>query len=286
MAEHDPVGVAALAQGGDGGHPVLGGVDDVEAEAVHAEDRAGVGQLHQVVEVVAVARVPDHDLGEVHALLAEDVDDRAPGVDRALGVHGERRARLAVRSGDGPQHPLHAGGEPGAVDGALQERRLHAGAADALGEVPDEQGDHRVGALVQHRARPSVVELEGHVVVGVDARRHDDVEPRDPLVDPLDPGDVAPEPPHGRVGDGGDAAVGQLTELGDRVSDLLLLVPPVAGPVVLDVLGAEDEDVLVHQRASQPGDVDGASDGLHCGHRLSLVPPAGGIPTSRFHGKL
>src|SRR5215218_2245137 len=77
------------------------------------------------------------------------------------------------------------------------------------------------------------------------ARRHDDVD-LGLLRDPLDTGDVAPQSPHGRVDDRVDAERLQLVELGDGVGDPDVFVPPVAHAVVLDVLGGEDEHVLVH----------------------------------------
>ena len=49
---------------------------------------------------------------------------------------------------DRPHDPLDARGQSGLVDGALQERRLHASVGDPLGDVADEQVDHRVRDVV------------------------------------------------------------------------------------------------------------------------------------------
>jgi hypothetical protein len=99
------------------------------------------------------------------------------------------------------------------------------------------------------------------VVAGGD----DDVQLRDLLVDPLDAGNVPAASPHRRVHEGAHALGRHRAEPGDRVRDPLLLVPP-AGAVVLEILGADEEHVLVHQGRSEVGDLDGSSYGLDSGH--------------------
>jgi hypothetical protein len=107
-----------------------------------------------------------------------------------------------------------------------------------------------------------VLEVERHGVVGVDTRRHDDVEV-DLLRDPLDPGDVTADADDGGVDDRVVAGSFHLLELGDGVGDPLLLVPLVV--VQVDVRG-EHEDVLVHEHAAELRGVDGAGDGGDSGH--------------------
>jgi hypothetical protein len=153
------------------------------------------------------------------------------------------------------------------VDRALEEPGPHARAGDAVLDVPHEHVHHRVGDLCTDRrvqGRAAVVEEERDLVVGVAARRHDDVEV-DLLGDPLDPGDVAPQTDHGGVDDRPDARRGELVQLLHRVRHAVVLVPPLLGVVLLDV-GAEHEHVLVHQRLAELGGVDGTTDGLDLGH--------------------
>lgn len=106
MAQHHAVRVAPLGQGDDGGDAIGGGVVHVDPEAVHAKDEAGVGQGHQVVEVIAVAGVADDDLGEVDAFLGEDGVHPPSGFLRRRGVHGQGCAGFAVRRRIGPQDPV------------------------------------------------------------------------------------------------------------------------------------------------------------------------------------
>ena len=56
---------------------------------------------------------------------------------------------------------------------------------------------------------------------------------------------------------------GEVVELGHPVGDALLGVP-VRLAVVLEDLGAQHEDVLVHERRAEVGGVDRAGDGGTC----------------------
>jgi hypothetical protein len=89
--------------------------------------------------------VPDHHLGQVHALLAEEPHRVPAGLVRARGVHGDGRAGLDVRPGDSPGDPLDAGTGLGGLQGELEEGGLDPGAGDTLGDVAGEVGDHRLG---------------------------------------------------------------------------------------------------------------------------------------------
>ena len=69
MGQHHAVGVAASAQLDHGVGPSLEGRFHVESEAVHAEDEALVGQRAQVVDVLAVAGMTQHDSGWIDSFL-------------------------------------------------------------------------------------------------------------------------------------------------------------------------------------------------------------------------
>jgi hypothetical protein len=84
----------------------------------------------------------------------------------------------------------------------------------------------RASAVLLGWCGAGVVELERDLVVRVEAGGQDDVE-FDLGGDLLDAGDVAAESKHGGIHDGVDPEVLQLTELRDRVRDLLVLVPVV-----------------------------------------------------------
>jgi hypothetical protein len=215
--------------------------------------------------------VPEHDLGEVDALLPQDVDHRPSGLLTGRGVHGQRRAGLAVGCGLGPQDALDPGAHLGVLDRALQEGGPHPGAGDADRQVADEVVDHRLRP-VEGGARAAQRVGERQVAVGVDAGRDDDVQV-DLTGDLLHPGDVPAEADDRRVDDGGDALGPQRGQLLDRVGDPAPLVPPAALAVVLHVLGGQHEDVLVHQGDAEVVDVDVPEHGgdLRHGHLLELA---------------
>ncbi|SKY13463.1 Uncharacterised protein [Mycobacteroides abscessus subsp. abscessus] len=185
----------------------------------------------------------DDDLGQIDALLAQHAlrDEARAGV--RVGVHGDRSAGLNVCLADGPHHAFDAGRQSLLLDGALEERGLHVGVGDSLGEVTDKEVHQRL-VDVEEQPGAGVVELEGNVVVGVEAGCHHDVQV-DLVGDLLDAGDVAAETEHRRVEDGVDTETLELAQIAHRVGDLAILVPVVL--IVLSVLLAEDEDVLVDE---------------------------------------
>src|SRR5271166_7183183 len=64
-------------------------------------------------------------------------------------------------------------------------------------------------------------------------------------------GDVASEPDHHRLGNGGDPTAGNFIEPPDSFRDLLSVAEPVVVGIVIDELGAEHEDVLAHQNPAE-----------------------------------
>ena len=111
-------------------------------------------------------------------------------------------------------------------------------------DIADEQVRHGFGS-VQFGTRPGEVEEHRHVVVGVDTGRHNDVQ-LGGRRDALDAGNVAAQPDNREIDDAVHAAGLQFVQPRDRVGHPLLLVTPNLG-IVLQNLGREDEDVLVHQ---------------------------------------
>src|SRR6202050_4987996 len=184
-----------------------------------------------------------------------------------MGVHGDGRAGRRVRAADRAQHPLHPGREPLLLARALEERGLDPGAGDALGEVGDEQGGHRVGGR-RPALRSAVPEVERHLVVGVQAGGHDDVDAGAGR-DPLDPADVPAQPDHGRVGDRGAPALAHRVQFRDRVREPGLLVP--LGRVVQPDLLVEHEHVLVHERRPQARYVNRTPDRLDRRHAKTVT---------------
>ncbi len=75
---------------------------------------------------------------------------------------------------------------------------------------------------------------------------------------------IAAELDRARIDERAEPGVEQLAHLVDRALDGLGAVPRVRGVERLAVV--RDADVLVHQRATEVGAVDGSGDGLHGGH--------------------
>ena len=191
--------------------------------------------------------------------------ESAPG--RGVGVRRDRHAGLPMRRGDGAQHPLDAGGDAGFVGGALEDRRLDAGVGDAVLDVADEHLGHGLGSA-ERSAGAEVVEVHRHVVVGVEAGRHDDVQ----FGGRGDAGDarkVAAEADDGQVDDGVDAAGLEFVQPDDRVGFALGAVAP-GLRVVLHDLGGHDEHVLVHERHAEVGGVDGPCRGVEKWHSVDV----------------
>jgi hypothetical protein len=291
VRQHHAVGVAAAAHLDHGVGARLEGGVLVEAEPVHAQDEPGVGELGEMVAVGGVAAVPENGPGRLDAfLIAHHLLDQGSGPGSRVGVDGDRRPGALVGAGDGTHHSLDARRQPLMVDRALEHPGLDAGAGYAVGEVGDEHVDHRVRDLgAEHgvEGRPAVGEEERDAVVGVEPGRHDDVELRHLLGDPLDTRDVPAEPDHRRVDDRFDTLHGEGAQLGDRVRDPLVLVAPFAGMVQLNV-GGEDENVLVHVGPAEFGGVHGALDGVDETHarssflRILPVGPTGRAPRKRI----
>ena len=135
--------MAALEQRRSRRQALLHRQEDLEAKSVEADVDPLVEEALDVVEVVRIPCVGDLDLGEVDALLLEDLDLARAGVAGRSRVGHDRRARLQARAGDGAVDLLDVLGDAGLVGGAFEERGLDVGALDPLGDVVDEElGDH------------------------------------------------------------------------------------------------------------------------------------------------
>ena len=192
MGQHDPVGVALRAERGDGGDALLGGVEQVEPEAVAPDGGSAVHHLAQVVEVVGVPGVPDDDLGQVDPVGLVQVEGEPAGLVGRVGVHGDRDAGLDVGGRDGVLDARLVGGQAPLLDDALEERRLDPGAADPLADVLEEHLHHRL-VPAEQGVRAAVVQVVRELVEGVEPGRDDDVEV-DLGVDPGDARTYRPSP--------------------------------------------------------------------------------------------
>src|SRR5699024_3116236 len=94
------------------------------------------------------------------------------------------------------------------LDGALEEAGTHTGVGDALREVLEGELGERLRDI-EEQPRPGVVELEGDLVVRVQAGRDDDVDIH-LLRDALDAGEIAPQPEDRWVEDRVDPERGEL----------------------------------------------------------------------------
>ena len=175
VGQHDLSGMAALAQAGHSVDSVLQR-DSRHAEVVEAEEGAFGRQRQVVVRVEGAPAVADDDAGEVDAFLGEDpLLLEAPRLWGSRRVGADRHPGGAVGAGHRTQHAFHAGSEPRSVGGALEDSGADPGITDALADLADEEVDHRLLAA-EHRARTPEVEVHRDLVVGVDARGHDDVD--------------------------------------------------------------------------------------------------------------
>ena len=184
-----------------------------------------------------------------------------------MGVHRDRRAGLGVRPADGPQHPLDAGRQALVVDRALQERRLDAGVRDPGRRCPATNSVVIGSSAVL--ARAAELEVQRHLVVGVQARRDDDVE-LGSVGDPPDPVNIAAEPQRrwGRRSSGSRGAARAVSLVIASSTRSSSFQP---GRVVLPDFLVENEDVLVHERQAQRIGVDWASDSLDLCHGSTVA---------------
>ena len=136
---------------------------------------------------------------------------------------------------------------PGRSDAHLRMPARTAGLADALADLADEDVDHRLGPA-ENGPRTLEVEVHRDFVVGVDTGGHDDVDLRHLFGDGRHPRDVATQSDHGEVDQRVDPVVLELAQLRHGAGLLGRLVPLLRR--LLD-LGAQHEDVLVHQGAPE-----------------------------------
>jgi hypothetical protein len=157
-------------------------------------------------------------------------------------------------------------GHPGFVGSAFDERRLGLGALDPLLDVVDEQ--------LRDLVRIARDEEGGEVVVGVDPRAGDHLEPG-LLGNPAHEPGVASEQHRGRVADRLHPGRQRLLRCLDRDPVLAarwhgprLTLPDGLDVWPLDVHGlVAGDQVLVDQRRAELADIDRPGDGLHPRHR-------------------
>src|SRR5690606_19571109 len=216
----------------------------LHAEAVEAEEGAACGQLAQVVEILGIAAVADHDAVERHTepleqvLLLESPSRRCVRVGRdghaGLLVRDGRRAEDAcdvLRDALGIRcHLEHAGADARARDAALDvaEEQLHEGVLAA----DEEAGSVGAEEVRQHVAR---------VVAGGGDELHGRT-----LGNPPHPLDVSAEAELGEVDDGAHAERVEALEPCDGPLDGLLLIPFGMGQVHIE-FGVHHEHVLVDE---------------------------------------
>ena len=116
-------------------------------------------------------------------------------------------------------------------------------------------------------ARPAEVEVHRYLVVGVDPGCHDDVDVGDLLGDRRDTGDVPSQADHREVDQGADPVGLELLQFGHGTRLLGGFVPFCCG--LLD-LGAQHEDVLVHEGLAEEAAVHRSSHRVDLGHRHPL----------------
>ena len=250
--------MAALAELDHRRVALLGRQDDVEPVAVHPDERAACEQLLDVVEVVGVAGVRELHRGQVDALLVEEVHDLQPALGRRMGVGHDRPAGLQARLGHRAQDLLDVVGDPGLVDGALQEGRLDVRALDPLLDVVHEQADQVVDVAVEEVLRHERV--AGAVDPGaehvLDPRRLRDLD--------REPG-VAADVQHRGIDDRLDAVLHRAAHLRDACLALARAVVEMR-PLRPHAL-RRGQEMLVGEREPEVGRVDRAGDGVHGGHK-------------------
>ena len=123
MPEVHALGVALGEERGERLDAVLVGVEVRDAEAVAAEARPAVGDRPEVVEVVAVTGVGDHDPPRVDAGVRERLERDQAGSGGRARVHHHGRARLDARGRDRREHARDVADDPVVLDRALEETR-------------------------------------------------------------------------------------------------------------------------------------------------------------------
>ncbi len=116
----------------------------LHAEAVHADGRPRVHQLPQVVQVLAVATVPDDQPLRVDAALPEVLQLISAVLRRGVRVRRDRNARMEVCLRGGVHHATYVVGQAGTVGDHLEHCRADAGVGDADLDVAHEHLHQRI----------------------------------------------------------------------------------------------------------------------------------------------
>ena len=117
----------------------------------------------------------DHDLRQVGALFGEHTLGHKARAGVWVGVHRDRSTTFGAGGTDCPHRPLDARGQTLLFDGALEEAGTHARVGDALAQVLKKELRQRFRD-VEKETGTRVVELEGDLVVRVQAGGDDDVD--------------------------------------------------------------------------------------------------------------
>ena len=256
LREADLARVALADQGGDVVGAALVGGEDLEADAVDADERAALGELADRRDVGLLVLVADEHTTEVGAAVGEEVLLHV-AVPRVLGVRDDRaarpraaRARRRSRHRDSARVTSRAGGR---LDRAGADA---AGAGDALGELLHVELGDLLGIT-----RPPVDRQAPAEVLGVEAGgAHDAASPT-----------ATRSPRRARDRARARSGTGRRT-CGTRRRAARPSCRPHArrssarshAYVRVELLAVvRDADVLVDERAPEVGAVDGSGDGLH-----------------------
>jgi hypothetical protein len=234
---------------------------------IETEEGAVVDEAQVVVGVDGPPAMADDDSGQVDALFLEDaLLLQTPGFGGCRGVRGDGHAGGPVRLRHRSEDPFHAGRDAGAIRRTFQDAGPYTGLADSFADFADEDLEHRLGPSENG---PWALKVKEHrdFVVRVHPGGHDDVDLRDLVRNGGNARDVTAQPDDGEIDQCVDPVGLEVAQLRHGPGLFCCFVPLVAR---LLYFGAQHEDVLVHQCASESTSVDRASHSVDLAHRLPL----------------
>ena len=164
------------------------------------------------------------------------------------------------------QHSLNPWSHSRLIGRAFQNSGFDTCVGDSLFDVADEHFDHRFFAA-QNRARSLKMKIKRQIVVGVNARSHDDVN-RGLFRNSLDARNIPAKSDDSQINNGIHAASLQLVHPRDGIGDALFFVAPGFQKVLHD-LRRKHKDVFVHQRHAKLRNVNSAAHGVDGCHLIS-----------------